>query len=107
MKLVTLKKLDTICPIVETIRIIGSEPKLLVLRYLLDGGKGFNELQRLTKLSSKTLSSTLKDLENNDLIKRIIISDRPFRVRYELTEKGKELKGVFEEIQKWGNKYLK
>lgn len=102
--MVTLKKLDTICPIVETIRIIGSEPKLLVLRYLLDRGKGFNELQRLTR---KTLSSTLKDLENNDLIKRIVISDRPFRVRYELTEKGKELKGVFEEIQKWGNKYLK
>jgi len=103
-----LKKPEsTICPIVETIRIIGSEPKLLVLRYLLDGGKGFNELQKLTKLSSKTLSSTLKDLETYDLVKRIIISDRPFRVKYELTEKSKELKGVFEEIQKWGNKYLK
>ncbi|BCU67535.1 transcriptional regulator [Sulfolobales archaeon HS-7] len=106
--MVTLKKVEeTFCPIVETIRIIGSERKLLVLRYLLDGGKGFNELERLTKLSSKTLSSTLKELERYDVIKRIIISDRPFKVRYELTEKGKELKGAFEEIQKWGIKYLK
>lgn len=95
-----------ICPIVETIKVIGSEPKLLVLRYLFDGGKGFNELQRLTGLSSKTLSTTLKDLENVGIIKRVIVSDRPFRVRYELTEKGRELKAIFDEMEKWGKKHL-
>lgn len=95
-----------ICPIVETIRVIGSEAKLLVLRYLFDGGMGFNELQRATKLSSKTLSSTLRDLEEAGLVNRIIISDRPFRVRYELTERGKELKSVFLEMEKWGRKYI-
>lgn len=100
------QKMTDLCPIVETIKIIGSEAKLLVLRYLFDGSKGFNELQRLTKLSSKTLSSTLKDLEENEIIRRIVVSDRPFRVKYELTEKGKELKPLFQEMEKWGNKYL-
>ena len=95
-----------ICPIVETIKVIGSEAKLLVLRYLFDGSKGFNELQRVTKLSSKTLSSTLKDLEESGIIRRIVVSDRPFRVKYELTEKGKELKPLFEEMEKWGNKHI-
>lgn len=97
---------DTLCPIVETIKVIGSEPKLLVLRYLFDGSKGFNELQKITGLSSKTLSNTLKDLEEVGIIKRVIISDRPFRVKYELTEKGKELKSVFAEMEKWGSRYL-
>ncbi|BFH73822.1 helix-turn-helix domain-containing protein [Sulfurisphaera javensis] len=97
---------SNICPIVETIKVIGTEAKLLVLRYLFDGGKGFNELQRITGLSSKTLSNTLKDLEEAGIIRRVIVSDRPFRVKYELTEKGKELKSVFTEMEKWGNKHL-
>ncbi|QIW23623.1 transcriptional regulator [Sulfolobus sp. S-194] len=97
---------QNICPIVETIKVIGSEAKLLVLRYLFDGSKGFNELQRVTKLSSKTLSNTLKDLEEAGIVKRVIISDRPFRVKYELTEKGKELRTLFTEMEKWGTKHL-
>ncbi|MEM4942952.1 MAG: hypothetical protein QW214_00090 [Saccharolobus sp.] len=43
-----------LCPIVSTISMIGSEPKLLIIRYLLEGPKRFNELQRTTRLSSKT-----------------------------------------------------
>lgn len=100
------QRITDVCPIVETIKVIGSEAKLLVLRYLFDESKGFNELQRATKLSSKTLSSALKDLEEAGIIRRVVVSDRPFRVRYELTERGKELKPLFQEMEKWGNKHL-
>jgi len=40
------QRITDVCPIVETIKVIGSEAKLLVLRYLFDESKGFNELQR-------------------------------------------------------------
>jgi len=100
------QRITDVCPIVETIKVIGSEAKLLVLRYLFDESKGFNELQRATKLSSKTLSSALKDLEEAGIIRRVVVSDRPFRVRYELTERGKELKPLFQEMEKWGSKHL-
>jgi len=99
-------EIKEVCRIVETIKVIGSEAKLLVLRFLFDGSKGFNELQRATKLSSKTLSKALKDLEKAGIIKRVVVSDRPFRVKYELTEKGKELKPIFEEMEKWGSKHI-
>ncbi|AOL15905.1 transcriptional regulator [Sulfolobus sp. A20] len=95
-----------ICPIVETIKIIGTEPRLLVLRYLFDGPKGFNELLRETKLSSKTLSSTLKFLENTGIIERKIASTRPFRVEYVLTDKGKELENLFKIMKDWGEKWV-
>lgn len=101
-----LQKDQSFCPVVEAIRVIGSEPKLLVLRYLFDGDKGFNELLKLTRLSSKTLSSTLKYLEEKKLIERKIVSTRPFRVSYSLTERGRGLKPVFDELRKWAEKAL-
>ncbi|MEM0165288.1 MAG: helix-turn-helix domain-containing protein [Saccharolobus sp.] len=91
-----------LCPIVSTISMIGSEPKLLVIRYLLEGPKRFNELQRTTRLSSKTLSKSLKELESLGIIERKSSSGIKF---YQLTEKGKELKGVFDELRKWGEKF--
>ncbi|WP_230937903.1 winged helix-turn-helix transcriptional regulator [Sulfolobus acidocaldarius] len=94
-------KSDEVCPVIKAIRLIGSENKLIVLYYLFDEGKGFNELIRLTKLNSKTLSKTLKDLEESGIVYRKVIGDRPFRVKYELTDKGVKLKGIFEELRKW------
>ena len=100
------QKISDLCPTVETIKIIESEAKFPILMYLFDGSKGFNELQKATKLSSKTLSRALKDLEEAGIIRRIVVSDRPFRVKYELTEKDKELKPIFEQMEKWGNKHV-
>ena len=94
-----------LCPVIESIKIFGNERKMIVIYYLFDGGKGFNDLEKLTGLNSKTLSTTLKELEESGLIKRTIVSDRPFRVKYELTEKGRELRSIYEELRRWGSKY--
>ncbi|QGA55224.1 transcriptional regulator [Sulfolobus sp. E5-1-F] len=105
MRVSKSNKPKEICPIVSAIAVIGSEPKLITIRYLLEGPKRFNELQKLTSLSSKTLSKTLKELENYGIIERRIINSRPVLVVYELTDKGKELKRVFDELRKWGEKF--
>ncbi|QKR00066.1 helix-turn-helix transcriptional regulator [Metallosphaera tengchongensis] len=94
------------CPIVETIKIIGTEPRLLVLRYLFEGPRGFNKLLKETGLSSKTLSSTLKFMEDNDIVERKIVSTRPFKVEYSLTDKGKELQSLFKIMGEWGEKWV-
>ncbi|AWR99242.1 winged helix-turn-helix transcriptional regulator [Metallosphaera hakonensis] len=96
----------TTCPIVETIKIIGTEARLLVLRYLFDGPKGFNQLLRDTGLSSKTLSSTLKFMEDVGIVERRIVSTRPFKVEYILTDKGKELETIFKVMGQWGEKWV-
>jgi DNA-binding HxlR family transcriptional regulator len=94
-----------ICPVVSAIESVGTEARLLVLHYLFDGEKGFNELLRVTKLSSKTLSLTLKFLESKGIVEREVVSTRPFKVIYRLTEKGYDLKPVFDELGRWGKKW--
>jgi len=96
-----------ICPIVESLMRIKSIWKLVIIRFLLDGPKGFNELLRTVPgLNPKTLSRTLKALQEDGLIERKIINTNPFLVKYQLTQKGQELKPTLTSLKKWGNKWI-
>lgn len=69
---------------------------------------GFSELQSAVgEISSKVLSDVLEDLEEKKLVDRDIVSEKPFRVNYSLTERGAALQPVVEEMNNWGEKYLK
>ncbi len=95
------------CPIVEAIKEIGGEWRLIVIRYLNDGPMGFNDLlKNIDGLNSKTLSSTLKYLEAHSIVTREVESTRPFRVRYSLTDKGKSLKYSLEDLKRWGQEWI-
>lgn len=96
-----------LCPIVEALMRIKSIWKLVVIRFLLDGPKGFNELLRaFPEMNAKTLSRTLKALQEEGMISRKIVSTRPFSVRYELTQKGRELRPTLLTLRKWGSKWI-
>ena len=94
------------CPIVEAIKRVVSESRLLAVRHLFAGPKGFNELWRESGINSKTLSLTLKFLEQQGIVKREILSTRPFAVQYSLTPSGLELKPALEAFGNWGSKWL-
>jgi DNA-binding HxlR family transcriptional regulator len=97
---------DPVCPIVNSVDVIGSKWKLLAIRYLADSPLGFNELlRRIGSTNSKELSLTLKQLGNSGLVERKILSVQPFRVEYTLTQMGYELKPVLEDLRKWGEKW--
>ena len=94
------------CPIVEAIKTVVTESRLLVVRHLFTGPKGFNELWRESGINSKTLSLTLKFLEQQGMVNREILSTRPFAVQYSLTPSGLELKPALEALGNWGTKWL-
>ncbi|MCL7383580.1 MAG: helix-turn-helix transcriptional regulator [Thaumarchaeota archaeon] len=102
-----MKKINReFCPVIESLKIIKSVWMLAVIYVLLDGPKGFNEIIRsIPRLNAKTLSRTLKTLQRNKFVKREIIKLQPFSVKYSLTQKGKDLKPVFESLRKWGSKW--
>ncbi|TXT66266.1 MAG: hypothetical protein BAJALOKI3v1_40076 [Promethearchaeota archaeon] len=53
-------------------------------------GSNFNELKRALKgISSRSLSDRLKDLEEHNIVSRIVEDTRPPSVLYRLSEKGK------------------
>ena len=65
----------------------------------------FNDLKRYLKnISDKTLSANLKELEANQLILRKEYPQIPPKVEYSLSERGKSLMAVLDELCIWGEK---
>jgi DNA-binding HxlR family transcriptional regulator len=63
----------------------------------------FNELQRyLKKISDKTLSQNLKELERDLLISRKVYDQIPPKVEYSLTDRGQSLMKVLDQLCIWG-----
>ena len=63
----------------------------------------FNEMQRyLKKISDKTLSQNLKELERDGLIRRIVYPQIPPKVEYSLSQKGLSLMAVLDQLCVWG-----
>ena len=96
-----------LCPVVESVRIVGNEWRLIVVRYLLDRPMRFNELLRVAGgVDAKTLSRVLKYLASEGIVKRDVLSTQPFTVQYELSQKGKQLRPVVESLRAWGNQWV-
>ena len=103
----TVNKNQEICPIVETIKVIGGKWELTIIRYLSDRPMRFNELLRNAHgISSRTLSRILKILMEKGLVKRELISLQPVVVLYSLTESGSKIRPVIDALRKWGEKYI-
>lgn len=66
----------------------------------------FNEMKRyLGEVSYRMLSSTLKELEADDLIKRKEYEQLPPKVEYSLTERGKSLIPLLDGLCAWGDEH--
>lgn len=95
-----------LCPVTETIKIIGKKWYLIILHDLTRGPRGFNELRRSVRgISAKVLSESLQHLERRQLVTRRIHSESPIRVEYALTQKGAELERLFDDMKAWGEKW--
>ncbi|MCB0021758.1 MAG: helix-turn-helix transcriptional regulator [Caldilinea sp.] len=97
-----------LCPVEPAARIIGQKWTLQIVYFLLDGrSMRFCELQdRLGGVNPSTLSSRLKMLEEEGMVRREQISAIPPHVEYSLTEMGHELESVIREVTRWSNNWL-
>lgn len=101
----TRPKLD-LCPVTETAKIIGKKWYLIILHELTRTPMGFNELKRAVRgISAKVLSENLSELESHGLLRRTVYSESPIRVEYALTDKGRELDGIFLSMRVWGERW--
>ena len=97
-----------LCPVEPAARIIGPKWTLQIVYFLLDGrSMRFCELQDiLGGVNPSTLSSRLKMLEEEGIVRRNQISAIPPHVEYSLTEMGHELESVIREVTRWSNNWL-
>ena len=96
------------CPIARTLEVIGERWTLLLLRdLLLQGPRRFQDFQSsLAGVPPNTLSTRLKELEANGIVQRTLYNERPPRLEYSLTDKGRSLGPVVAAMRTWGTKHL-
>jgi DNA-binding HxlR family transcriptional regulator len=95
------------CPVCRTSEIISGKWTLLVIRDLADGNRRFCELERsLEGISPRTLSLLLRALEEQGIVERHTYPEVPPRVEYALTEMGKALVPMIEDMRSYGRRWL-
>ncbi|MEW6421067.1 MAG: helix-turn-helix domain-containing protein [Deinococcota bacterium] len=97
------------CPVYRAIGVLQEKWVLHIVRALLDGEKGFNELARAVGgCNSATLTQRLEHLEALALIAKRTEDTQGKLARsvYSLTPAGRELQGVIDAIGTWAREHL-
>lgn len=87
-----------------TLSLISGKHKPVILYCLMEFKTvRFNEMRRyLGKVTDKTLSMNLKELEHDGLILRREYPQIPPKVEYSLSERGKSLMKILDLLCDWG-----
>jgi DNA-binding HxlR family transcriptional regulator len=97
----------TACPVTATADILGGKWTILLIRDLADGCCRFCELERsLEGISPRTLSLRLRALEDHGIVTRKTFPEVPPRVEYTLTEKGRALVPIIDDMRRYGREWL-
>ena len=88
-----------------TLSLINGKYKMTILYTLMEFKVvRFNEMKRyIGDISYKTLSATLKELEEDGLVHREEYPQIPPKVEYSLTERGKSLIPILDGMCEWGD----
>jgi DNA-binding HxlR family transcriptional regulator len=90
-----------------SVDIIGAKWTALLIYDLAAGMKRFRELeQSCAGISSRTLAERLRALERAGIVRRYSYPESPPRVEYELTEKGRDLMPIIDEMAAFGRSWL-
>ena len=95
------------CPIYCLIEHLSKKWVMHILRELTDHKKlRFCEIiEELPEINSRILSERLSELEAEGLVRRTIQDTKPVCVHYEITEKGMDLKKIFDTFGTWHEKW--
>ena len=94
------------CPVEVTLSMIGDKWKVLIIRDLLNGTKRFGELKKACSgISQKVLTTNLRSMEDDGLVKREVFPQVPPKVEYTLTDVGYSLAPVLNAMASWGTDY--
>jgi DNA-binding HxlR family transcriptional regulator len=94
------------CPVDNTSKLIGKKFTVLLVRNMMSNQTRFNQfLDSIQGINPKTLSTRLKEMEKNGLIQRKIYHETPIRIEYHLTERGKALKSVLDQMAGFSAQY--
>ncbi|KAB2818027.1 winged helix-turn-helix transcriptional regulator [Phaeocystidibacter marisrubri] len=93
----------------DAMSLLSGKWKFHILGTLIEGNTlGFMDLMReIDGIGTKMLSKELQDLEMNNLVSRTVMNTKPITVQYSITEYGKTLSPLIDELANWGSVYRK
>ena len=92
------------CNIEVAMEAIDGKWKILILWYLRDEKKRFNELQKLLpRTTQKMLIQKLRELEHDGIINREVFPVVPPKVEYSISTYGESLIPILKQLYKWGD----
>lgn len=95
------------CPCEATLDRIGGKWKSILVFRLGQGTLRFGALRRLLpKVTQRTLTQQLRELETDGLVARVVFAEVPPRVEYSLTPLGRTLLPAIEALKAWGEAYV-
>lgn len=96
-----LEESSETCPAQGLLKLLSGKWKPEIFRLAVASPLRFNSLLRQIEGSNKqSLTIALRELEESDLLKKVVIKQKPLHIEYSLTEKGKALIPVFEQLEK-------
>ncbi|MBB4953285.1 DNA-binding HxlR family transcriptional regulator [Agrobacterium vitis] len=86
------KDIEDACPVRSVISHIGDKWSTLLLAILADRPYRFGELRRMVPdISQRMLTQTLRDLQRDGYVNRVVFPTKPPSVEYSLTDLGRTL----------------
>lgn len=94
------------CPVKAAIDVIRGRWKPSLLCELAEGTKRYCDLQcALPEITAQVLTVQLRQLEADGVVTRTVYPEVPARVEYALTDLGRQLSKVMDELEEWGARY--
>src|SRR5215208_5883960 len=95
------------CPVMRTAEIVCGKWTMLLIRDLAEDRARFCEHERsLAGISPRTLSLRLRALEEAGIVERRTFAEVPPRVEYALTDKGRALLPLIDDMRRYGREWL-
>jgi DNA-binding HxlR family transcriptional regulator len=92
------EKAGLFCPVARALDLIGERWTLVLVRHLLTGPRGFQELRGRTGIAPRVLATRLRQLAERGFVEDVPLGSRSL---YGLTERGRTLEPIVRSIARW------
>lgn len=96
------------CGLKKVLNLIGGKWKVLILCAMNRHGEmRYGELKRaVVGITNTMLAQSLREMEQDGLVRRVQYDEMPVRVEYSLTDKAESILPILLELKAWGEKNL-
>lgn len=95
------------CPLTAALAAVGGKWKLIIIYWLNEGPMHFAGLRRrMAGISQKVLTQQLRELEADEIVAREAAERIPRPVVYSLTDYGRSLRPLVENVRRWGRGHI-